>query len=137
MDKICKGCGITKALTEFYKHPETADGYMAKCKECKKNQSKSIRQANPNYYRAYDRERNKEPERAAKHKERTKRYKKENPDKTSAHKKVQRALKRGTLVKGVCEICGEYKTEAHHEDYSKPLNVKWLCSPCHHRLHAI
>lgn len=39
--------------------------------------------------------------------------------------------KRGKLVPEPCEVCGE-KAEKHHDDYSKPLGVRWLC-PTHHR----
>lgn len=29
---------------------------------------------------------------------------------------------------------GFHKVQAHHDDYSKPLEVRWLCVP-HHALH--
>jgi ribosomal protein S27AE len=44
-------------------------------------------------------------------------------------------LKRGKLTRGVCETCGSAKSEMHHEDYSKPLVVRWLCRRCHLALH--
>jgi hypothetical protein len=31
-----------------------------------------------------------------------------------------------------CEVCGDPQTHAHHDDYSKPLDVRWFC-PRHHR----
>lgn len=34
--KICKGCGVEKDLAEFYKHPQTADGYLNYCKVCRR-----------------------------------------------------------------------------------------------------
>jgi hypothetical protein len=34
-----------------------------------------------------------------------------------------------------CEICGKLKTDGHHSDYSKPLEVKWLCHKHHIALH--
>jgi ribosomal protein S27AE len=37
----------------------------------------------------------------------------------------------GRLVKQPCEKCGNENTEKHHEDYSKPLEVIWLCRQCH------
>lgn len=49
-----------------------------------------------------------------------------------AGSQVQMALKRGDLTKKPCERCGAEKVEGHHEDYSKPLEVMWLC-PKHHR----
>lgn len=56
---------------------------------------------------------------------------KANPEKVSAHQKVYHALSRGWLVKQPCEICGSLKSEAHHEDYSMPLLVRWLCRQDH------
>ena len=45
--------------------------------------------------------------------------------------KARRAISNGLLVKGACERCGDMKVHAHHEDYSRPLDVNWLC-PLHH-----
>jgi hypothetical protein len=50
----------------------------------------------------------------------------------SAHAKVQYALRTGQLAREPCEKCGAEDSEAHHEDYSKPLEVRWLCNH-HHR----
>ncbi len=36
-----------------------------------------------------------------------------------------------------CAFCGEHATQMHHEDYSKPLEVTWLCKQCHQSLHAL
>lgn len=44
------------------------------------------------------------------------------------------AIKSGRLQRLPCEVCGVTPTEAHHDDYSQPLNVRWLC-PTHHREH--
>ena len=38
----------------------------------------------------------------------------------------------GVLVPKPCEVCGDEKVEKHHDDYSKPLQVRWLCKQ-HHR----
>jgi hypothetical protein len=52
-----------------------------------------------------------------------------------AHKEVHAALKNGLLVKQPCEVCGA-PAHAHHDDYSKPLDVRWLCRTHHMGLHA-
>lgn len=51
--------------------------------------------------------------------------------KRGAMEAVSNALKSGALVQQPCEMCGA-EAEAHHEDYSQPLTVRWLC-PLHHR----
>ncbi len=43
-------------------------------------------------------------------------------------------IKSGKLIRQPCEVCGEVKVEAHHDDYSKPFEVRWLCGN-HHREH--
>jgi ribosomal protein S27AE len=45
------------------------------------------------------------------------------------------AIKTGKLVRQPCEQCGKAKSEAHHDDYSKPLTVRWLCRPHHGAVH--
>jgi hypothetical protein len=46
-------------------------------------------------------------------------------------------LKRGEIERGLCLLCGGEKVEAHHNDYTKPLDIIWLCSECHQWLHAL
>jgi len=45
------------------------------------------------------------------------------------------AIRSGKLSRRNCEKCGADKTEAHHDDYSKPLDVRWLCKTCHGAVH--
>lgn len=58
-----------------------------------------------------------------------------NPDKTNARFKARMAFLSGELKQKDCEHCGRKKSEMHHPDYTKPLDVIWLCKPCHGREH--
>lgn len=51
-----------------------------------------------------------------------------------AHNIVEQAILNGLLVRRPCEVCGVLHVDAHHDDYSKPLEVRWLCRK-HHLLH--
>ena len=62
-------------------------------------------------------------------------WRKRNAVKYSAHLAVQRGLKNGELVRQRCEVCGHPRTDAHHDDYAAPLQVRWLCRQHHVRLH--
>ncbi len=55
-----------------------------------------------------------------------------------ARRRVATAVANGSLVRpATCEACGKQCTpEAHHDDYAKPLVVRWLCSGCHGAQHA-
>jgi len=57
--------------------------------------------------------------------------------KIRARQAVHRALKSGTLVKQPCEVCQSKDSQAHHEDYAKPLEVCWLCMDHHKERHRI
>ena len=56
-------------------------------------------------------------------------------DKVRARKKVNHEIEAGRMVAQPCIKCGAAKAQAHHRDYSKPLDVEWLCSSCHSQLH--
>lgn len=53
-----------------------------------------------------------------------------------AHAAVKKAREAGELTAQPCEICGKEKAEAHHDDYSKPLEVRWLCRSHHGQHHG-
>ena len=134
--KTCTECGGEKPPTEFY-------GKDSNCKECRKAKVRAYRQANIEAVKAYDRERGRDEKRRSAVKERRPRYREKhnevyakawiakNPEKRKAHGAVWSAIRSGKLIKQPCEVCGEIKVEAHHDDYTKPLDVRWLC-PAHH-----
>ena len=78
------------------------------------------------------RKRNPEQSRAIGRKNQQK-YAAANPEKIKAHQAVVRAVRRWSLVRSsVCEHCGDEQfCEASHTDYNQPLDVEWLCRPCH------
>jgi ribosomal protein S27AE len=45
---------------------------------------------------------------------------------------VQNAIKYNRIRRESCEMCGARSVQAHHDDYDKPLAVRWLC-PQHHK----
>ena len=133
--KECFKCKTIKPLTEFYKHSVMADGHLNKCKECAKKDVATHRAENLEKVRAYDRERGKRPERIKLATEICRAWRAEDKRRHVAHSAVARAIRKGELVRMSCVKCGAEKTEAHHEDYDKPLDVVWLCSPCHKKRH--
>ncbi len=56
------------------------------------------------------------------------------PEKIRARKKVSQAIRLGKLIRGNCLICKKPNAEAHHEDYTKPFDIMWLCK-LHHSKH--
>ena len=133
--KNCFKCNTVKPLEDFYKHSQMLDGHVNKCKECNKNDVTSNRNKNIEKVRAYDRARSKEPERIKAATEITRRWRAQDLRRQVAHSSVARAVRSGKLVRQPCCRCGETKTIAHHEDYDKPLEVTWLCDPCHKQRH--
>ena len=107
------------------------------------------RRGNPEYARAHreirarvkDRPHNKRAVRAA-----ASRYRERHPEKTRAKHRVLTALRNGTLVRPThCPRCGREDPRrcdgrsgihAHHHDYTKPLEVEWLCRICHQDEHG-
>jgi hypothetical protein len=65
------------------------------------------------------------------------RFRAKYPEKARAHDLVKNALEAGRLVKpSHCADCHHEKfLHSHHEDYSRPLDVVWLCVQCHRARH--
>lgn len=141
--QTCSVCNLVKSFDDFYR------GVKSRCKECHKAAVKKNRAENVEYYRAFDRARAWLPERVLLRKKREERVKND-PElrainaarvkawmgrhaiKRHAHNAVSNAIRDGKLAPQPCERCGDaIGVQAHHEDYTKPLDVNWLCPPCH------
>lgn len=92
-------------------------GHKSHCKDCRKEYRKS----RPDIYRA-GLVKLKVADRA-------------HPEKNRCRKRVAKAISDGQLIRLPCEQCGDPNVQAHHDDYSKPLEVRWLCPMCHGRHH--
>ena len=80
-------------------------------------------------------------EQARKHRERAREYERARYAEDTTFRMKKRArnavlglIHRGQLERGPCEVCGEPDAQAHHDDYARPLEVRWLCDS-HHRQH--
>jgi hypothetical protein len=142
--KDCSECGKRQELSEFYVNRASDDGLTSRCKTCLRAYQKARRDelnadkpegwkkktadmvayrkawsaANPGVMTAYK-----------------KAYWQRNKDRLSIKYKVRHAIKTGKLVRLPCFVCGSEKVEAHHPDYSAPLDVVWLCRQHHMEIH--
>ncbi len=136
--KTCFKCKTEKPIEDFYRHSAMTDGHLGKCKECAKTDVTKNRIVNLDRIRAYDLERAKLPHRRAQAARIVREYGKKYPGRRKANSSVTNAVRDGRLIKPEhCEDCGEShnRIHGHHEDYSKPLDVDWLCPPCHKQRH--
>lgn len=136
--KTCFKCHESKPLSEFYCHPMMGDGHLGKCKQCTKADVQGNYYRRLAHYRAYDSERFKKPERKSAALEAQRKMRRRDPQKWSARAKLHAAVRDGALTRpDACPRCGSTtKIEAHHDDYSKPLDVHWLCFICHRKEHG-
>ena len=107
------------------------DGHLNKCKNCTKKDVHEHRLANLETIRAYDRDRGNRQTA-----EYRKLYKLTYPNKYKSVTMVNNAIRDNKLFREPCETCGHEETHAHHDDYLKPLNVRWLCAAHHRQWHV-
>ena len=135
--KRCTKCGRDKERSEFCRQPQMADGLSGKCKECAREYSRERYRRDPAKFAAYEKKRLLDPavrERINANKRARRRA--GNPG-IMATEKVSNALQSGRLVREPCECCGATeRVDAHHDDYSKPLDVRWLCRRHHLEYHG-
>lgn len=138
MKKKCCKCGRLLEINNFYKHKEMADGYLNTCKECHNTQNRLCREQNYEHYKNYEKGRMHTNKRKELVKKYVKKYRQAHPGRSAIYSAVNTAIKKGQLIKpSSCSMCGTFtKLVAHHIDYSKPLNVIFICQRCHKKTHV-
>ena len=115
-----------------------ADGHLGKCKSCCRAYAKQARRDDPEKFEARERARYVGERRRRIFGAAAVRRASRGPENT-ARTAVGNAVRDRRLQKPTaCSCCGRegVRIEAHHDDYSKPLDVRWLCCRCHRRHHA-
>jgi len=136
MEKNCFKCQRLLPLSEFYTHPRMTDGHLGKCKACTKADVKRNYRRNHEHFRQYEKARFKTESRKQYRKRLLSEFRTREPQKYRARVAVGNAIRGGKLKRQPCEVCGDKRSEAHHEDYSQPLNVRWLCKRHHDQVHG-
>ena len=146
----CRYCKTDKAEGDFYKSSIRKGGKSGDCKECIRAKVRANRAKNVDHYREFDRLRANNPDRVQARKDYqateqgkkalargNKAWRERNPASYQAHNLVNNALRDGKIVRpSYCETCQqEAELHGHHCDYNKPLDVMWLCDPCHKAWH--
>ncbi len=119
--KKCGRCGKIKEFSQFNKDKYTKSGYRSQCKDCMKKERANL----ADHYKEW---RSREDV-----KEKYRKYRRSRYEKDKIKVKARNAARK--LARMPCEVCGELKVEAHHDDYTKPLDVRWLCVKCHTEWH--
>lgn len=109
------------------------DGHLNKCKVCAKKDVHVHRHESPSREKilAYDRARGNRQSA-----QELREYRAKYPKKYKAHCLINNAIKTKKLFREPCEVCGKEHTHGHHDDYDRPLNVRWLCPEHHRQWHA-
>lgn len=128
--RVCIICKEEKDLeNDFHKHPTNRDGRDYRCKVCaraihrvKNNKKYTTEMGRASFLRRQ--------QRGVVYRDKLTMLAKY-PEKTIARDIYRKAVMSGKLLRMPCEVCGNVKSEGHHADYSKPLEVIWLCRQHH------
>lgn len=137
--KVCRKCLVSKQSDLFYLE-------RAVCKDCINH-----RRRGSALVKEYEKQRSRLPHRKAlassigkkwrienpeKLKVYNRRYANKHPERIAVYATVRNAVLCGRLIKKPCQVCGSNnRIHAHHKDYSKPLQVEWLCIMHHFMEH--
>lgn len=129
----CPRCERDLPPEAFNKEARRANGLASTCRECRKKIQKNERETHRERYTATSkayRKRKPEVNRAN-----ARWHMVNHPKAIAARDAVRRAKDAGDIVPADCEVCGSKLAVAHHDDYSLPLVVRWLCRRHHAAWH--
>lgn len=161
---LCSKCHLEKDES-YFDFRKDRQCYRTVCKECRNKsirekyqkikehvqaKHKASRAANKEHYARQARERywknrtdllekaRNRPNYGKVNYKKVKEWCEQNKEKVLTHRKVKYALANKSLIQPLnCQLCGKpEKLQAHHNDYSKPLEVLWLCNTCHRWIHS-
>lgn len=132
-ERTCSKCGETKPLSEF--HRQGPGRRHPRCKTCRRTEEhrRSRQKAGTPERLATTRAYYQRSAEQIKEAQRVRR--RERPEVAKARGLVQYAVRTGALVPEPCLFCDEPKVDAHHHNYSLPLDVTWLCKKHHGLVH--
>ena len=132
----CYKCGISKPEKDFNFANKEKGTRQKLCRKCFSEYNRERYLANKDKVKANVASyRKANPEKV--YQTRLKSFEK-NGTRGNCYRLIEAALKAGVIEKpDLCQVCGkkpDKRIEAHHEDYSKPLDIVWCCSKCHDEL---
>lgn len=137
MVKTCIRCKNTKDITLFHNSKRQKDGKAYYCIDCTKILKHQEYEKNKDRYISYLKDYRATPHGKKIIRSIYVRMRDKYPDKYRARVLLNAAVGRKEIVKpDQCEICLCVKRLCgHHDDYNKPLEVRWLCYSCHTKWH--
>ena len=119
--KRCSRCNEIKSLFSFYLDKRSKDGLMSACKSCRYETLRKWRDSYPEKYREISRKNGKKIGKIS-----------------SIHSYISYHTIKGNIIRpSVCSLCNKENKDihAHHNDYSRKLDVVWVCRLCHKKIH--
>ena len=146
MTKRCSKCSRDLAFICFGMDRAGKDGLQGWCRECRSAYGRAHREKDRAWQTRYRKTRpeklklsraryRKTPLGKANHARAMVNYRRAHPLRSIANSALSHAVGSGRVKRLPCEACGAILSEGHHPDYSKPLEVVWLCLACHRAEH--
>jgi hypothetical protein len=122
MKKICSKCKKQKDISEFPKNKKTKLGIDSWCEICHRNIDKEY-------------QRNKRKLGLVNKTEEYRIWRKTHRKECNAEQLTNYYIRIGKIKKEKCKICKKKNAYAHHDNYDKPLEIRWMCPSCHKKFH--
>lgn len=131
--KTCSSCKRDLPASSFHRQAAKPDRLHCYCRQC------SAIKSHLRWKVTFHHQSEQRKAWRAKNKAKVRAYAKEQalkePHKAKARQACRGKIKSGEIQKLPCRECGSKNSQAHHDDYSKPFDVIFLCPKHHSELH--
>lgn len=129
--KTCSRCKALKPIESFYKKKKDGHSRVPHCIECQRIILHNYKQTPKGREKVKEIFRIRYINKSSEYIDKALQRRKEKSTEARASDRARYALKKGIIQKKPCVVCGSEKAEMHHRDYTKPIDVTWLCRSCH------